>query len=360
MQPLLFRVVCLLCVAGAVCPVWPEIILTGCPANGRVRVPSGVLTDGDFVELHRGACYGSCPDYTVRISADGSVDWAGKGWALHTLGKASGRVAADKAKALIEQFRTVEFWSLCDGYAQGITDLATYITTVRAGGLVKSVSDYAYSAPAFLRKLDLQIDATADTHRWRHGDPAMEVFEAGMRVECYLPKPGVTPLMCPAFQGGATLVDLLRTANVNARDSSGWTPLMYAAYDGDDQTFDQLLKAGANPKAVSTMRQTVMMAAVSGYQWSAGKMTRLKAAGCNINAADSTGATALMLVMRHFWLSERAEWLIAHGALTSLKDAHGKTALIHLNETYIKMGGKAAGEEASYRKVLNLLQHAPR
>jgi uncharacterized protein DUF6438/ankyrin repeat protein len=353
----LVRVACLLCLTGSAFPIWPEITRTACPVKGQVRVPSDELASSDFVELHRGSCYGSCPGYTVRISADGSVAWLGQG-SVHQQGRASAQIAAANAKALVEQFRSVEFWSLCEGYSQGITDLPTYETVVYIGGNAKRVSDYADSAPDFLRKLDLQLDTLADTHRWRHGDPAMEVFEAGMREECYLPKPGVTPLMCAASQAGGMLPGLLRPADINARDSSGWTPLMYAAYSGDDQVLAQLLAVGAEPKAVSTMRQTVMMAAVSGYPWSAAKMSRLKAAGCDINATDSTGATALMLAMRQFWQPERIEWLMANGALSSLKDAHAKTAITLLNETYTKMGGKASGEEASYRKVLQLLQHA--
>jgi Domain of unknown function (DUF6438) len=191
---------------------------TGCPADGQVRVPGDALSSADIVELHRGACFGPCPVYSVRISADGSVAWIGQG-SVRRVGKASGQIAADKAKALIEKFRTVEFWSLCEGYSQGITDLATYLTTVRIGGVSKTVSDYADSAPAFLRKLDLEIDALADTHRWRHGDPASELFESDVAEECYLPKPGVTALMCPRFQGGVTVVEPSHASNVNARDS---------------------------------------------------------------------------------------------------------------------------------------------
>ena len=356
MPPLLVRIVCLLCLAGSAFSVGAEILRTGCPAAGQVHVPGGALTNSDFVELHRGACYGSCPDYTVRISADGSAAWMGKG-SVRTPGKASGQVAAQKAKALIEQFRSVEFWSLCAGYAQGMTDLSTYETVVGIGGQVKTVSDYADSSPAFLRKLDLQIDELAGTHRWRHGPPENELFGSRMS-ECYLPKPGVTPLMCRAAQSDATLGDLLHAENVNARDSSGWTPLMYAASSGSDKVFEQLMDAGADPKAVSSMRQTVMMSVISGYTWTASKMVRLRKAGCDVNAADSTGATALMLAMPHFWLSERVEWLMANGARTSLKDARGKSAINYLNDTYAQMRGKASGEEASYRKVLQLLQRA--
>jgi hypothetical protein len=277
---------------------------------------------------------------------------------VRTAGKASGSIAADKAKALMEQFRTLAFWSLCDHYSQLITDLPTYKTTVHMGGLLKEVSDYADSAPGFLRKLGLQIDALADTHHWRHGDPRTEVFGLNMSEECYLPKPGVTPLMCPTYRGAATLPELLRAGNVNAADSSGWTPLMYAAYNGKDEVFDQLLDAGADPKVVSGARQTVMMAAISGHNWTARKMELLIEEGCDVNATDSAGRTALMFAVQQFWLSDKVAWLIANGARAGIKDVSGKPALGYLKDAYGKMHGEASGQAADYQNIFNLLQRA--
>jgi hypothetical protein len=141
----LVRVACLLGMVGSACPIWPEITRTGRPADGQARVPEKPFAASDSVELRRGPCYGPCPVYAVRISADGSVTWIGTA-SVRTAGNASGNIAADKAKALMEQFRTLAFWSLCGHYSQLITDHPTYKTTVHMGGMVKEVSDYAETA----------------------------------------------------------------------------------------------------------------------------------------------------------------------------------------------------------------------
>ncbi len=47
-----------------------------CPTSDtQAPTPTGPQ---DFVELFRSGCYGSCPIYTVRISASGDVSWKGR------------------------------------------------------------------------------------------------------------------------------------------------------------------------------------------------------------------------------------------------------------------------------------------
>jgi hypothetical protein len=356
------RLTCALLLTGTLCAASPEIKTSGCPWAWLVRVPSQPLTDTDFVELQRSVCYGPCPAYTVRISADGRVTWNGESSVL-IKGDASKTIPAAQAKNLIERFRTPEFWSLCDHYWQMVTDSATYKTTASIGGNSKQVSDYDDSAPEFLRTLDGQIDLAADTHLWRRGEPKAERFQRRMSLmamECIVPKLGLTPLMCPMDQELATIEKLLKAnPSVNAADASGWTALMYAAYDNTDQVFDRLLAAGANPKAVSATRQTVLMAVSAGAMPTQHKIERLVALGLDINAVDNDGQTALMFAVQRFWLPDQTAWLLANGARTGIKDAQGKTAADYL-EAAAAAHPRASQETSDYQRVKQLLAKAKR
>ena len=241
-----------------------------------------------------------------------------------------------------------------------VTDNPTYRTTVSIGGNVKRVSDYAHSAPEFLRALDGQIDLAADTHLWRHGEPKAERFQGRMSLiatECIVPKPGLTPLMCPMDQELATSDKLLEAnPSVNAADASGWTALMYAAYDNTDQVFDRLLAAGADPKARSASGQTVLMAVSAGMS-SSHKIERLVALGVDINAVDNDGQTALMFAVQRFWLPDHTVWLLANGARSGIKDAKGKTAADYLEAAAHQ---RASQENSDYQRLKQLLTNAKR
>ena len=50
-----------------------------CPSPDQIKPPTS-LEPGDFVELSRSGCYGTCPSYKVRVAEDGNVTWNGGGF----------------------------------------------------------------------------------------------------------------------------------------------------------------------------------------------------------------------------------------------------------------------------------------
>src|SRR5262249_19021067 len=86
---------------------------------------------------------------------------------------------------------------------------------------------------------------------------------------------------------------LAGTGDVNARSEDGNTPLMDAAFDGDGPQILALLKAGADPKAVTKFGWTALMRAAAGGTAEAVEV--LIASGCDLNARESrAGETVLM------------------------------------------------------------------
>lgn len=177
----------------------PGLQTMDCPVH-RVEPPTNAISDGDSVKLSRSRCYGSCPDYQVRVWGDGRIEWLGK-WGVEIKGDAEARMPAAAAKELIRRFQTAEAWSLCERYFRPTTDNPTYRVEVQIAGRIKNVLDYAASAPDWFRELELAIDEVADTHRFLHGDPAGEPI---LYIDYEdLPKQGLTDLMRAAERGNA-------------------------------------------------------------------------------------------------------------------------------------------------------------
>jgi hypothetical protein len=295
-----------------------------CPEGADEDVPAVIAKD-DFVEVSRYACMGSCPEYSVKVQADGKVIWDG-GWFVEVKGRREARIDANTARNLLEKFRTKEFWSYCGNYSRNITDSSGTGITVRLGGKTHNISDYAESSPEALQELLLDVDRTADSHRWRHGDPAKEPITR-IAEDVYLPKPGVTPMMLAAARNEMDKLKVLIDAgvNVNETDASGWSVLMYAARSSSSFPVQMLLKAGANPNQSSPHGDTPLMVSCLDRSWD----DDLVNAGANVNAQNKDGQTALMMLAARDEVDEIRDALKA-GADVSLKDKQGRTALDYL------------------------------
>jgi len=94
------------------------------------------------ISLHRsfGYCMG-CPAYSVEIQGDGSFTFEG----IHPAsiaGTFRGRISPRLLHALVEQFRTADYFSLRDRYAMNATDLETVRVSLAVDGKTKTVLDY--------------------------------------------------------------------------------------------------------------------------------------------------------------------------------------------------------------------------
>lgn len=295
-----------------------------CPSEEESKPPRSV-NRGDSVRLFRSACFGTCPEYQVTVSENGDVAWKGLAY-VTAIGVRQSRIDPRSARALIRRFLDPKFWALCGNYSSTVTDNPGTDIEVHIGGRSKTVSNYANSAPSWVETFEDSIDAAADTHLWRHGDPRKEPLN-NILSDAWLPKPGVTPLMTAAADANVTAMKLaLETgADVNAIDSSGWTALMYAAAGGQSKSVELLLKAGANPNHKSFGGDTPMMASAI-----MGVFDRdLLRAGGDVNARNSHGLTVLMILAAEGNPDEVKAALNA-GANPSMKDSRGRSAIDYL------------------------------
>lgn len=309
-----------------------------CPLPSETNLPSSI-TAGDFVELSRSGCYGTCPSYKVKVAENGDVSWSGGGF-VEAIGERHSTIASEAAHALLERFRSPAFWDLCGGYDASVTDNPTMGIEVQIGGRSKKVWNYANSAPEFEDTLEDAVDAAANTHPWRHGDAQTEPL-SNIFQDAYMPKPGVTSLMKAAAKADVGAIkELLKSGvDIDAADSSGWTALMYAAASLHSEPVQVLLASGANPNHKSFHGDTPLMASAISRSFD-GDLAR---AGADVNAKNASGTTVLMILAAEGEGDEVGDALKA-GADPTLKDVIGRTAL-----DYVRLANCGKSPVPEYR-----------
>lgn len=112
------------------------------------------------IRLERSSCLGSCPAYTIDISGDGSVKYAGIVGVQH-LGPLSYAISLTRVRKLTKMFYKKAFFSLCKDYSVSWTDLPGTSTSIRIGRTTWTVDDYGIVGPKQLKSLNAFIDKLA-------------------------------------------------------------------------------------------------------------------------------------------------------------------------------------------------------
>lgn len=168
-------------IAGAAAVVI-ALALAACPGPGA---PGGAATappapaapsnhGGDpdshtlLASLSRGACYGWCPVYEVRVYADGSVEYHGDDF-VKVQGDATATLAPDQRKAIEELFMGHGYFDLADAYTDvDWTDAPSSTTSFHLDGRDKTIRHYHgdQDAPAALSEIEDGLDQIVGIERW--------------------------------------------------------------------------------------------------------------------------------------------------------------------------------------------------
>ena len=128
------------------------------------------------ITLERGACFGTCPVYQLKIYEDGKVEYEGKEF-VRVRGKANGQITKDALQTLIREFEKIDYVKLDDSYEIGTkncpeewTDHPLAITSLNWQGKEKKIRHYhgcrGVAVLDQLTALENKIDEVANTKRW--------------------------------------------------------------------------------------------------------------------------------------------------------------------------------------------------
>lgn len=126
---------------------------------------------------------------------------------------------------------------------------------------------------------------------------------------------GRTDMIDPLLKAGA---------DINAYDDRGFTPLILAAYNGQLAMVETLITKGADACRPDRDQGNTAQMGVA-FKGEEGIAARLLKAGCDVNARNHAGQTALMMASL-FNRQAQVDMLLAAGADRTIQDAAGRSA----------------------------------
>jgi len=135
--------------------------------------PTPTMTSHYDIRLQRGACFGRCPQYRLRI-ADGLVEFVGER-NVAVLETVQAPVDAPALAQLLERLRSPAIAGLKDIYRPGQPGCGAVATDMPSSRIDWTLDGQSHhlnfyhgcqAAPAELRALPTAIDAAANSQRW--------------------------------------------------------------------------------------------------------------------------------------------------------------------------------------------------
>jgi hypothetical protein len=134
----------------------------------------------DEFSIERSGCFGSCPSYTVKVTADGTATYEGEEW-VKEFGKRRKRLGPAQMAQIRQAIAEIDFFNLRDSYASRrdgcamvATDSALVVLVVKARDVTKTVNHYHGCAaadgrgpyPRRLTDFEDRIDRIIGTREW--------------------------------------------------------------------------------------------------------------------------------------------------------------------------------------------------
>ena len=138
--------------------------------QGKLNFPAQWDLKDVKLGLWKGGCFGTCPIYRLTITGDGSVMFEGRKY-VKELGARRLQISPEAVRGLVEEFRSVAFFSARDSYPQNIDD-AEQMLTLTVGGQTKTVTGGSYMGlPEPLLALEKKMNEVAGTQLWVERPP---------------------------------------------------------------------------------------------------------------------------------------------------------------------------------------------
>ena len=144
-------------------------------ASSEAQQPNQNRGEGTpVISLERTPCFGTCPVYTISVTASGRVLFDGRAH-VPRLGLVTAEIPRQRVDSLLVELERAGYFGFAGRYAASepacgryVTDLPSAIISVTRGGRTKRIEhDHGCgSAPLALAVLEKRVDEVLGSKRW--------------------------------------------------------------------------------------------------------------------------------------------------------------------------------------------------
>ena len=117
-----------------------------------------------FASIERGACYGFCPTYTMKIYSNGFVEYTGFR-AVDMVGSFTRTITQEEMDAILDKAIEIDFINMKESYDGPVSDLPGTKTTVVIDDKLKEVYR-RYDFPKSILSLEVLFDSLLKSLDW--------------------------------------------------------------------------------------------------------------------------------------------------------------------------------------------------
>jgi hypothetical protein len=167
-----------------------------------VAISAQATTPGVAITLERGACFGTCPMYSLTIYDDGTVVYNGDRF-VEATGEQTWQMDPETVTAMVDAFAEAGYFEWDAEYTDmSVTDLPYIVTSVTRDGETHSINHYTgdHSAPLALSFLEAWIDQMVNTAQWTGVPTDVGMISNGSDTPLVTLEQTPCFGMCPVYQ----------------------------------------------------------------------------------------------------------------------------------------------------------------
>jgi hypothetical protein len=126
------------------------------------------LTDSTVITLRRSMCMGMCPDYTLKLTGTGKVEYEGRAFVC-AFGAQTATAEPVEVSRLVQAMVDMGYFGYSWPKGSWTSDNPTVTSSLTHEGRSYEIKHYHGDggAPGWLSRLEDEIDRVAGTQRWR-------------------------------------------------------------------------------------------------------------------------------------------------------------------------------------------------